>query len=49
MERSVITMMHIGKDHIPSSWIVGVVHAKYVHYHPVDNLYLTIILGMECS
>lgn len=28
-------------------WMLGVVHVKYVHYHPSDDLHLDISLGMK--
>jgi len=27
--------------------MLGVVHAEYVHYHPINELRLAISLGME--
>eukprot|EP00253_Pinus_taeda_P014891 PITA_14891 len=47
MESSVINLFHIGETLIPGLWMLGVVNAKYVHYHPIDNLRLAISLGME--
>ena len=49
MEISFITMLHIRKTLILVSWMLGVVHAEYVHYHHVDDLCLAISLGMECG
>lgn len=48
-KRFVTVAMHIGKVVILGSWIVGVVHEEYVHYHPIGDLLLSISPGMECS
>lgn len=44
-----IILFHIGNNLIPGSWMLVVVHAKYVYYHPINDLYLAILLGMEGS
>ena len=49
MESFVITALHIGKTLILGLWLLRVVHAKYVHYHPINDLCLAINLGMEGS
>ena len=49
MERSIIIVSYIGKNLILGSWMLGVLHVEYVHYHPIDDLCLDIILGMEGS
>lgn len=49
MESSVTVVLHIEKDLILGSWILGFVHVQYVHYHPIDDFYLAISLGMECN
>lgn len=48
IERYFIVVLHIGKALIPGSWMLGAVHAEYVHYHLVYNLCLAISLVMEC-
>ena len=47
MEIFAMTMLHIGKALILGSWILGVVHVEYVHYHSIDDLCLAISLGVE--
>lgn len=46
IESFAITLMHKGKALIQFLWILGVVHVEYVHYHPVDDLFLAIMLEM---
>ena len=49
MDIYVIDVIHIGKTLIRCLWMLGVLHAQYVYYHPIDNFCLTISLRMECS
>jgi hypothetical protein len=49
MESSIVVVLKIGETLIPFAWILGVVHAQYVHDHPIDDLCLAIILGVEGS
>jgi hypothetical protein len=49
MESSVIAMLNIGETLIPCAWILGVVHVKDMHDHPIDDLCLAISLGVEES
>lgn len=32
---------------MPCAWIIGIVHIKNMHDHPVDDLSLAIRLGVE--
>jgi hypothetical protein len=47
MESSIIDMMNIEKSLIPSSWMLGFVHAQDMHDHPIDEFSLAINLGVE--
>jgi len=49
MERYVITMLDLWKTLTLDSRMLGVVHAEYVHYHPIDDLHLAINLETEGS
>jgi len=49
MESFVLVMLKRGETLIPCSWMIGVLHVQYVHYHLVDDLCLPIILGVEGS
>jgi hypothetical protein len=50
MEGSVVDMLNIRKDHIPCVWILGVLHAQDMHYHPISDLCLVSInLAVEGS
>jgi len=49
MERFIITVLHILKNLILGSRMLGVIHVEYVHYHPIEDLRLAINLGMEGS
>jgi hypothetical protein len=49
MYGSVVTLMNIGKTLIPCVWMLGIVHAQYMHDHIVDDLSLAICLGVEGS
>jgi hypothetical protein len=46
MEIFIIAMMNIEDTLIPCAWILGVVHVKDIHDHPLGNLYLAISLGV---
>ena len=49
MEKYIINVLHIWKTLVPGLRMLGVAHVEYVHYHPVDDIYLAINLGMEGS
>jgi hypothetical protein len=49
MEGFVIAMLNIWKALIPSTWMLGVVHAQDLHNHPVDHFHLSICLGVKGS
>jgi hypothetical protein len=34
---------------MPCAWVLGIVHAQDMHYHPIDDLSLAICLGVEGS
>jgi hypothetical protein len=43
----VITLLNIGKNFISFLQVLGIVHVKNMHDHPIDNLSLAIHLGVE--
>jgi hypothetical protein len=47
MHGFVVVVLNIGKNLIPSVGVLGIVHARDLHYHPVDDLNLAIHLGVE--
>jgi hypothetical protein len=47
MYGSVVIVLKIGKTLIPFVWMIGIVHAQDMHDHPVNDLGLTISLGVE--
>jgi hypothetical protein len=49
MESPIVSMLNIGKTLIPCMWILRVVYAQDVKNHPIDDLCLTIALGVEIS
>jgi hypothetical protein len=49
MYGSVVTVLEIGEILIPCAWMFGIVHAQYMHDHPIDDLGLSIRLGVEGS
>jgi hypothetical protein len=49
MYGSVVVVMNIGNILIPSVGVLGIVHARDMHDHPVDDLGLAILLGVEGS
>jgi hypothetical protein len=49
MYGSVVVVLNIGKTHILGARVIGILHVKYVHNHPVDDLSLDIRLGFEGS
>jgi hypothetical protein len=42
-----IAVLNIGETLIPCAWMFGVVHAKYMHDHSIDDLCLAISLGWK--
>jgi hypothetical protein len=44
---SIITMLNINKAMIPCAWMLGVVHSRDMHNHPIDYLCLSIGLGWK--
>jgi hypothetical protein len=49
MEGFVVSLLNIGKNIIPCACMFGFLHAYDMHMHRVDDLYLTISLGVEGS
>jgi hypothetical protein len=49
MESHIVIVLNKGNIIIPCTKILRVVHAKDVHNHSNDDLYLAIYLGMERS
>ena len=49
MERFFVALINIGKNLIPCTQILRVVHAQDVHNHLIDYLYLAISLWVESS
>jgi hypothetical protein len=49
MESPVITVLDIWENLVPCTWILLIVHAHDVHNHPIDDLGLSIGLGVERS
>jgi hypothetical protein len=49
MHGSIVVVLNIGKNIIPCVGVIEIVHAKNVHDHPIDELSLVIILGVEGS
>jgi hypothetical protein len=49
MYGSIVVVLKIGKNIIPSVGVLGIVHAEDVHDHQVDDLGLAICLGVEGS
>lgn len=47
MESFVIAMLDIGEAFIPCVFMLRVLHEKDLHDHPIDDLCLTISLGVE--
>jgi hypothetical protein len=47
MKISIVTMLNIGEDIIPCTWMLRFVHAHDLHNHLIVDLYLTICLGVE--
>jgi hypothetical protein len=49
MNLSFVVVLDIRKYLIPCAWILRFVNALEVHGHPIDNLYLPIILRVVGS
>ena len=49
IEGFVTVVLNIGKALIPRVWMLRIVHVQDVHSHHVDDLYMSIILGVEGS
>jgi hypothetical protein len=49
MYGSIVVVLNIGKYLIPCVGILGIVHAHNMHNHEVDDLGLSIHLGVEGS
>jgi hypothetical protein len=47
MESPIVIVLNIGEALIPCTWILRVVHARDVHNHLIEDLYLVISLGVE--
>ena len=42
-------MLEIGKTLIPCARVLGIIHSQDMHDHRIDDLSLTICLGVEGS
>jgi hypothetical protein len=49
MYGSILVVLNIGKTLIPCVGVLGIVHARDMHDHPVDDLGLAIHIGVEGS
>jgi hypothetical protein len=49
MERSIVDVMNIEENLISCAQILGFLHENYMNNHPIDDLCLTICLGVEGS
>ena len=49
MEIPFVAMLNIGKTLIPCTHMLRVVHAQDGHNNLIDDLYLTISLGVESN
>jgi hypothetical protein len=49
MYGSIVVVLNIGKTLIPGFGVLGILHAQDVHDHQVDDLSLSILLGVEGS
>jgi hypothetical protein len=49
MESSSINVLDISENLVPYTWMLIIVHVQDVHNHLIDNLCLSIVLGVERS
>jgi hypothetical protein len=49
IESYVVVVLNIGKNLIPGTQMLRVVHVQDVHNHPIDDLCLAISLGVEST
>jgi hypothetical protein len=49
MEGSVVAMLKIRNTFIPCAWMFGIVHPRDMENHPVEYLFLSIIMWVEGS
>ena len=49
MESPIVIVMNIGETLIPCTWMLRVVHDQDVHNHLIDDLCLSVYLGVESS
>jgi hypothetical protein len=49
MEGSIGDLLNIRKALIPCAWILGFVHSQDINDHPIDDLCLSISLGVGGS
>jgi hypothetical protein len=47
MKGSIVFVLNIGENHIPCMWMFEVVHEQDMHDYSVDNLFISINLGVE--
>ena len=47
MEGSILFVLNTRMDIISCTWMLRVVHSHDVHNHPIDDLFLSISLGVE--
>jgi hypothetical protein len=43
----IVAMLNIGKNRIPCAGVLGIVHVRDMHDHPIGKLGLAICLGVE--
>lgn len=46
MESSIVVVLNTGETLIPCTWMLEFVHAQNVHNHHVNELHITMILGV---
>jgi hypothetical protein len=49
MEGFFLAMLKMRKNLIPCVWMLGVIHVKDMHDHPIYDLYPSINFGVEGS
>jgi hypothetical protein len=49
MESPIVTVLDIWETLVPCTWMLRILHARDVHNHSIDYLYLDIGLGVERS
>jgi hypothetical protein len=49
MEIPIVDVLNIGKNLVPCTWMLRVIHVQDVHNHSIKDLYLAIGLRVEGS